>query len=224
MKLDKSYFSVVLIVIFSFALTAAQTTAIVDNDDNQSWNDVQLTVPLTKHFDFQTSLALRFGNNVSILNDGRYSIGFVWKPAKSLSVNPFYSHIRVRNSTDRFPIEHRLNLRAAYRFPVKRFGLTHRSTFEYRMRQPLNTWRYRPSLTFEKDIAKSIIPGAKFFLTEEVFYDSGLKKFSRNRFTVGINKTLSGNLSADIYYMRQNDGFSRPGDLNVIGTSFKIKL
>jgi hypothetical protein len=24
--------------------------------------------------------------------------------------------------------------------------------------------------------------------------------------------------------MRQNDGFSRPGDLNVIGTSWKVKL
>jgi hypothetical protein len=51
-----------------------------------------------------------------------------------------------------------------------------------------------------------------------------LKKFSRNRFTAGITKTLTKKLSLDVYYMRQNDGFSRPGDLNVIGTSWKVRL
>jgi Protein of unknown function (DUF2490) len=118
--------------------------------------------------------------------------------------------------------EIRFNLRIGYKFPIKSFGLSHRSWFEYRIRNTGNSWRYRPSLTFEKDIG--FIPKAKFYVTEEPFYDSSLKKFSRNRFTVGINKTLTKKLSLEVYYMRQNDGFSRPGDLNVIGTSWKIKL
>jgi hypothetical protein len=90
--------------------------------------------------------------------------------------------------------------------------------------QSRDSWRYRPSLTFEKDISKKIISGAKLYITEEVFYDSLLKRFSRNRFTVGVNKTLTNQLSLDLYYMRQNDGTTRPGDLHVIGTSWKIKL
>jgi hypothetical protein len=205
------------------ALSAhAQTTA--DEEDFQSWNDLQLTVPMTKHFDFWTQVTMRFGKNVTRLHDGRYAIGFVWKPHKSLSFTPFYWHIRARNAAGRFRTEHRLNLRAQYRFPFKKFGLSHRSTFEYRLRNPRNSWRYRPSLTFEKDIPKKFIPAAKLYITEEIFYDSLLKEFSRNRLTVGITKTLTKKLSLDVYYMRQNDGFSRPGDLNVVGTSWKVRL
>jgi len=158
------------------------------------------------------------------LNDGRYSIGFIYKPNKSWTIQPFYWFINARNSRSQFRHEDRLNLRIGYRFPFKKFGLSHRSAFEYRLRSPRNSFRYRPSLTFDKDIPKNIIPKAKFFVTEEVFYDSILKKFSRNRFSLGITKTLSKKLSLDLYYMRQNDGFTHPGDLNVIGTSFKIKL
>ncbi|MEO7674195.1 MAG: DUF2490 domain-containing protein, partial [Pyrinomonadaceae bacterium] len=117
-----------------------------------------------------------------------------------------------------------LNLRAVYKFPVKSFGLSHRSWFEYRIRGVGNTWRYRPSLTFDQDIPKKLVPKAKFYITEEIFYDSATSKFSRNRFTAGITKALSKQLSLDLYFMRQNDGFSHPGDLNVIGTSWKIKL
>lgn len=123
-----------------------------------------------------------------------------------------------------FQHEDRLSVRVGYRFPFKSFGLSHRSTFEYRIRQPQDSFRYRPSLTFDKDIPKNFISKAKFFVTEEVFYDSILKKFSRNRFSFGITKTLSKKLSLDLYYMRQNDGYTHPGDLNIIGTSFKIKL
>lgn len=211
------------LILCGFFTVFAQAQELADEADFQSWNDVQLTVPLSKKFDFYTAVTMRFGKNVKGLNDGRFAIGFVWKPTKSFSVQPFYWHIRARNSRSQFRTEHRLNLRLTYKFSIKSFGLSHRSWFEYRLRSTGNTWRYRPSLTFEKDIPKKFIPKAKFFVTEEVFYDSGLNKFSRNRFTVGINKTLNKNLSVDVYYMRQNDGFSRPGDLNVVSTSWKIK-
>jgi len=210
-------------VLSSFSVLFADAQTVADEDDNQSWNDVQLTVPMTKEFDFYLAGTFRFGKNVTRLNDRRIAVGFIYKPNKSLSFQSFYSNIEARNANGRFRTEHRLNLRVGYRFPFKKFGLSHRSLFEYRLRSPRNSFRHRPSLTFEKDIPK-IIPKSKFFITEEIFYDSLLRKFSRNRLSVGITRTLTKNLSLDIFYLRQNDGFSRPGDLNVIGTSFKIKL
>ncbi|MBC7901135.1 MAG: DUF2490 domain-containing protein [Saprospiraceae bacterium] len=224
MNLKAKIFLTVPAVLFFNLSICAQPTILQDDEDVQSWNDVQITVPLSKRFDFVTGFITRFGKNISRLNDGRFLIGYSWKPTKALTVSPFYMHIRARNALGRFRIEHRLHLRAAYKFPIKRFGLSHRSQFEYRLRSPRNTWRYRPSLTFEKEIPKRFVPDAKFYVTEEPFYDSATSKFSRNRFYVGIVKTLSKSLSLDIYYLRQNDGFSRPGDLNVIGTSWKVKL
>lgn len=219
----KKFIGALFSAVFLCLSIQAQTTA-VDDDDNQSWNDVQLTVPMTKDFDFYTQLTARFGNDISRLNDGRFAIGFVWKPTKSLSISPFYWNIRARNAGGRFRQEHRLNLRAVYRFPIKSFGLSHRSTYEYRMRSPRNTWRYRASVNFEKDFPKTFVKGAKYFFGNEVFYDSALKKFSRNRFTIGAGKNFTKNLSLDVFYMRQNDGNSRPGDLNVVGTTFRVRL
>lgn len=216
---------ILLILLFAgFGAIFNQAQTVVDIDDNQFWNDVQLTVPMSKQIDFYTSVTARFGKNVSRLNDGRFAVGFVFKPNKALSFQPFYWYINVRNSRSQFRTEHRLNLRVGYRFPFKSFGLSHRSGFEYRLRRPQNSWRYRPSLTLEKELPKKFLAKTKLFVTEEVFYDSLLKKFSRNRFSVGINKTLSKNLSVDVFYLRQNDGFSRPGDLNVVGATWRIKL
>lgn len=217
----KKIFFLCALMIFGASFAAAQTVA--DEADNQLWSDVQLTAPMTKKFDFYLAGTFRFGKNITRSNDSRLAVGFIYKPNKALSVQPFYWHIDARNANGRFRTEHRLNLRVNYRFPFKKFGLSHRSWFEYRLRSPRNSWRYRPSLTYEKNIPK-IIPKSKFFVTEEVFYDSVLKKFSRNRFSVGINRTLTKSTSLDIFYLRQNDGFSRPGDLNVIGTSLKIRL
>lgn len=216
----KRIFLVLAVMGFCTVFVEAQTA---DADDNQSWNDLQITVPVNKQFDFTLTGTLRFGKNITRLNDRRVAVGLVYKPNKNWSFQPFYSNIVARNASGRFLLEHRLNFRVTYRFPFKRFVLSHRSWVERRLRQPRNSWRYRPSLTVEKDIGK-FISGAKVFVTEEIFYDSILRKFSRNRFSVGVTKTLTKSLSLDVFYLRQNDGFSRPGDLNVIGTNWKVKF
>ena len=218
----RKIFSITTIMLFCAVFAKSQV--ISDDEDFQSWNDLQLTVPMSKQFDFFTKLTARFGKNVSRLNDGRYAVGFVWKPAKSLSISPFYWYVNARNSRSQFRTENRLNLAATYRFPFKKFGLTHRSTYEYRYRGVGNSWRYRAALTFDHDLPKKLIPKTKFFFGDEVFYDSATAKFSRNRFSAGITKTINKHLSLDVYYMRQNDGYAHPGDLNTIWTAWKIKL
>jgi Protein of unknown function (DUF2490) len=195
-----------------------------DDEDIQSWNDLQITVPFNKYLEGFTQLTMRFGKNVTRLNDGRYAFGLNIKPTKSLTITPFYWYIYMRNAAGVLRPENRFNLRVNYKFPIKKFDLSHRSTFEWRYRPAGNTWRYRPSLTIAKDIPKKYIPKAKFYITEEVFYDSATDKFSRSRFTAGITKTLNANWAVDLYYMRQNDGFAHPGDLNVMGTSWKLKF
>jgi Protein of unknown function (DUF2490) len=210
------------VLICSLVSVKAQTPPLAAQDDTQEWNDVQLTVPLSKKVDFVTVATFRFAKNISRFNDGRLQLGVVWHPNKSWTFQPFYWNIKARDSRGRFRHENRFNLRIGYKFPIKRLALSHRSWFEYRVRNTGNSWRYRPSLTIEKELPKKL--KSKIYITEEVFYDSLLNKFSRNRVTVGINKTLSKKLSVDIFYTRQNDGNSIPGDLHIIGTVWKIKF
>ncbi len=212
------------LVIVSFIGCIAQTAAANDDADLQSWNDVQLTIPLNKKVDFTTAVTMRLGKNISRLNDGRFAVGLSLKPLSSLAVQPFYWLVRARRSNGLFGTEHRLNLRAIYKFPVKSIGISHRSWFEYRIRSTGNTWRYRPSITVEKAIPNSIVSGLKAFVTEEPFYDSATGRFSRNRFSVGVNKILSKKLSLDLFYLRQDDSVAHPSVLHVIGTAWRIKL
>jgi hypothetical protein len=46
----------------------------------------------------------------------------------------------------------------------------------------------------------------------------------RNRFAAGVSHTFNKHLTLEVYGMRQNDGSTRPDYVNVIGTTWRIKL
>jgi len=73
----KRIFLTLAIVGFCMIFADAQTA---DADDNQSWNDLQITVPVNEQFDFTLVGTFRFGKNVTRLNDRRIAVGFVYKP------------------------------------------------------------------------------------------------------------------------------------------------
>lgn len=204
--------------------TFFQTNMTVDEDDIQLWNDINITVAINKKVDLYFPITSRFTRDVSRYNEGRVGAGFVVKPHKRLAITPFYVFIRARNSAGVFRTENRLHLRFVYRFPTKKFDLSHRSQLEYRIRATGNTWRYRPSITIEKALPKSVAEGLKVFATEEPFYDSGTGRFSRNRISLGMSKALGKKLSMDLYYLRQDDDSSRLQRLHIIGTGLKVKL
>lgn len=195
-----------------------------DDEDLQSWNDVQLTIPVNKKIDVVLQTTFRFGQNISLLAEARVGAGPVFKINKSISFSPSYTYIETRNSAGIFHNEHRYSLRGTFKFPIKSFGISHRSIYEYRVRSSGNTWRYRPSLTFEKALPEKFLSKAKIFITEEPFYVSTTRKFSKNRISLGVSKVINKILTLDVYYLRQNDGYSHPGDLNVLGTSWKFHL
>ena len=62
------------------------------------------------------------------------------------------------------------------------------------------------------------------FVSDEVFYDWAIDRWVRNRFAIGASKVFNKHFTQDFYYLRQNDGVSLPGDLNVLGTTLRFKL
>ncbi len=210
------------ITVFLFSSNAlSQTASTPKEEDFGSWNDVQLTVPLDKKTDFILTGTLRFGENVQKLVDRRIAIAFNYKITDWLAVQPVFTNITATPHVGSKRTENRLSFAATYKFPFKKFTLTDRNLFERRLRSPENSTRYRNRLQLEIPLKKFY--DTKFFTSDEVFYDRSLKKWSRNRFTVGMGKNFTKNFGLDVFYMRQNDGTTRPGDLNVIGTTFKIR-
>jgi hypothetical protein len=196
----------------------------IPKSDIQSWSDVQLTIPLSKKVDFLIQGTLRIGGTLSQAVDERWGFGFNYRLNKYVTLNELYFHREARPPHERHEVEERLTLGATLRKPIGKFTLSDRNSFERRWRQPqVDAWRYRNRIQLEHPFK---IQKAKFtwFVSEEVFYDWSLHDWVRNRFAVGASHAFNKHFTGDLYIMRQNDGRSRPGDINVIGTVMRFRL
>jgi hypothetical protein len=206
-----------------FAATT-QGQAQLPTDDNQIWNDVIISVPINKQFDFGILGTLRLGRDVSHAVDERVGAGFTYRPHKYVSIQPFYLHIATQPIEGRRGVfENRLSVAGTLRFPAGRFTLSDRSLFERRLRNvSVDATRYRNRLQIEHPVGHKDWK-LNVFASDEVFYDWSFDAWVRNRFAVGVIKTFNKHLTADIYYLRQNDGHARPGDLNVLGIVWRVR-
>ena len=207
-----------------FVLATCASAQLVDRTDNQVWSDVQVAVPVTKQFDFNILGTLRVGRDINRPVDERVGVGFTFKYGKYLTVAPHYFHIGMQPFRGRKVWENRLVLPVTLRFDVGKFKLSDRNQFERRIRSSgIRTNRYRNRFLVEHPIGKAEW-SLSFVIGDEVFYDWSVERWVRNRFAVGVSKVFNKHLTGEFFYLRQNDGVSVPGDLNVIGTTLRFRL
>ena len=216
------FLATVLLLTIS-AITSGQSKA-PPKSDTQSWNDVQVTVPMNKKTDFVLLGTLRIGGNLTKPVDERWGIRFNYALQKYVTLQTSYFHREARPPNGKHESEERLTVGANFRIPLGKFTLNTRNWFERRWREPqVDAWRYRNRIQLEHPFK---INKTKFnwFVSDEVFYDWSLHDWVRNRFAAGVSHTFNKHLTLEIYGMRQNDGRTKPGDVNVIGTTWRVKL
>ena len=202
--------------------SCASAQSLIDHTDNQQWTDVQLAAPVTKSFDFNILGTLRLGRDISRPVDERVGVGFTWKIGQHWQVQPSYLHIGMQPVRGRKIWENRLSLPVTFRFNLDKFRLSDRNLIERRMRNSgAKSWRYRNRFQVEHPVGKK---GWSLFAADEVFYDWAINRWVRNRIGAGAIKVFNKHFTQDIFYVRQNDGVSIPGDLNVIGTILRFRL
>lgn len=215
--------SLLIPVLLTLATSALAQTA-VDQTDTQQWNDVIFSVPITKQIDFNMQGTLRLGRDISHPVDERVGVGATFRIGKHLSLLPFYLRIETQPFEGRKAHEDRLNFAATLRFEKNKFRFSDRNLLERRYRRPGgDSTRYRNRFQVEHPVGPD---GMKLsvFVSDEVFYDWLVDDWVRNRIAAGLIKPLNNNITLELYYLRQNDGRSLPGDLHVIGTTWRVKL
>ena len=206
------------------ALATCASAQLIDRTDNQQWTDVQIAVPVNKLFDFNIVGTLRIGRDISRPVDERIGVGFTFRAGKYVTVSPNYLNINMQPVRNRQVWENRLTLPVTLRFAVKKFRLSDRNQFERRFRNSgVNATRYRNRFLVEYLIGDSK-RGLSFLIGDEVFYDWSVDRWVRNRFAIGASKVFNKHYTQEFFYLRQNDGVSIPGDLNVIGTTLRFRL
>lgn len=192
-------------------------------EDTQQWNDIQVAVELNKQVDFNFYGTFRIGRDITHLVDRRVGAGFTFRVGKYLTLSPYFLNIVMRPSEGRKVNENRLTFPATVRVPLGKFLISDRNQFERRLRFPINSTRYRNRLQIEHPI-KINETSLQLFVSGEAFYDWSFDAWVRNRFAVGVSRKFNKYFTGDIYYMRQNDGRSRPGDLHVIGATYRLRF
>jgi hypothetical protein len=192
--------------------------------DNQLWTDVQLAVPLTTHFDVNLLGTLRLGRDISRPVDERVGVGFTFRWGKYFSVSPNFLAIGMQPFRGRKVWENRLTLPVTLRFTADKWRFSDRNQIERRIRNSgARSTRYRNRFQVEHSVGPPKWALA-LFVADEVFYDWSVNRWVRNRFSVGGIKVFNKHYTQEFYYLRQNDGVSQPGDLNVIGTTLRFRL
>lgn len=207
-----------------FCATNSRAQSAVPETDTQSWNDLQITIPLSKKAEFVITETLRVGDNLTNFVDEREGFRFNYQIQKYVTLQTLYFHRDAKPPNGRHEREERLTLGANFRIPLGKFTLTTRNWFEHRWRDPqVDAWRYRNRIQLDHPFK---IGKTKFtwIINDEFFYDWSLHDWVRNRFSAGIGHAFNKHLTLEVYAMRQNDGRSRPGDINIVGTTWRVRL
>ena len=207
----------------------AFSQTVLPRDDKQFWSETQVIKPAGKNKELIVIGVLRTGRDFARPVDERIGAGLNFKLNKHLSIIPTYVYVDQQPYDGRRIQEHRLILNATVKFNAGAFALMDRNLLERRVRHSSADFTvYRNRLQIDHP-AK--IGSFKFkpFIADEIWYSTQTSNaktlgWFRNRISAGIIKQFGERFSADIFYLRQNDGVSFPGNVHAIGTLFKIYL
>jgi uncharacterized protein DUF2490 len=215
----------VLTIVFVWASSTACAQLLSNlRTDTQEWNDFQLAIPVSRQIDFGIVGTMRMGRDLNRPVDERIGAGVTFKFNQYVSASAAFIHIGMQPIKGRAIYEDRGTFPITLRVPVGKFILSDRNQFERRLRHPgIDSTRYRNRFQIEHPVGSKEIK-LSIFVANEVFYDWSFNAWVRNRAQVGITKVFNKHMTTDLYYLRQNDSHSVPGDLHVIGTSFRFRL
>lgn len=198
----------------------------------QSWNEIQLIVPLVKTKDSKGKDAdritatfsgiARLGRIGPELVDNRYGATVDFRVNKYLSVfgGALYRRDELENNLVRY--ETRVTTGAVVSGFWRKFTFRNRSMFEHRIRNSRgDTNLYRQRIQISRPITYKDKEIFSPFISEEVYYEFTSGRWVQNEFYAGITRRLNPKTSLDIAYIR-ND--SRPANVNGLSLSLKIRV
>ena len=201
--------------------------------DTQFWNETKIYFPVLKKTDkngkksdrlsFFVSGNLRVGQNVRHFVDERIGAGFDLSLTKNVSVSTMYLYRAGQPLKNKKEYEHRLRYDLNLEKKWKTFSIKDRNRIEHRIRHSRDdSTRYRNKIQLKIPITKGGKELFAPFVADEPYYDFSRKKWNRNEFSVGISKKLPGKVSADFFYLLQQNDTQVLKTVHVFGVNLKF--
>jgi hypothetical protein len=196
----------------------------VPREDIQSWNEVIINVAIDEKVDLVFNGTLRASLDVADRPvEERAIVGVAFKVGKYLTVTPTYMATFFQPVNGQSFTEHRPLVDATLQIGVGKFRFIDRNRLEHRFTRPVDATRYRNRLQIDYPIKIGSFE-TRVFIADEVFYDTFWDRWTVNRISAGLTKTFNPQFTADLFYLRQNNSFARPGDVHVIGLILKLRM
>ena len=191
--------------------------------DFQAWADLYGSHALNEKTDFELSAGIRYGDDQGHLIYHRIASGLAFHWHRLFTIQPYYQYSVSDTIFGPQTSENRLALAITTATSWKHWDISDRNSGERRFIGIARDWRYRNRAELRRPVT---VLGKQMsvFAWDEIFYSSTLDKWYRNRIAVGAGRRLSRRLSIDLYYLHQNDAYTRPGDLNTLGISIKTRF
>lgn len=206
-----------------YAATGHSADAPPQRDDNQVWLDGQFSYPLRPGVNATGSGVLRLGRGLDHFVYERVGASLSFKVARLLSIAPSYNYVTSHPLPGRDTREHRIAVDGILSWRLCGFEMSDRNRFERRGTQTVAYFRYMNRLLLQHPV-RLRTTNITVYLSDEIYYDGHLATWARNRFSAGIGKRIRPSLLIELYYLRQNDHYSKPGDINTFGISFKTQV
>jgi Protein of unknown function (DUF2490) len=202
---------------------SAQTAPKWPPKDFQGWTDFEILHKLAPHSDLNLNGGLRWGEDEGHLVYRRVGAAFDLKPWKYLSISPAYAFYSTDSTPSARAHENRISLAGTVGVPFRFWTIRDRNLVEKRYLTSGAPWRYRNRLELEGPVRLGH-RSFKAVVWDEVYYDSAAKGWTRNRAAIGGEREVLPRLRLGLYFIHQNDGHTRPGDLNALAMTIRAKF
>lgn len=221
---------IAFLILAVFALSCA--AQVPPERDTQIWTDAYVTIPIIKKADKKTPKVsivlvgtLRFGRNLSRPVDERIAAGLEFRVNRYLTLTPAYLYRADQPFAGRRESESRIRLDVGIERQFKAFSIKDRNRIEHRFRNSRSdSTRYRNKIQIAIPVKRNGKEIFAPFVADEPYFEFQLKKFTRNEFSAGISKKFSPTVSADFYYLLQNNRGFAFKYVNAFGIALKIKI
>lgn len=222
----------ILAAFFCFSAVNFFSQTPAPESDFQIWNDTQIAIPLVKSKDKKSdrvSLILyttfRTGENSSRFIDERFGAGVEFRFNKYVTFTPNVIYRAAQPVPRGREYETRLRFDLGLEREFTRFKIKNRSRVEQRFRNSrADSTRFRNKFTFTVPVKRGKDTLFEPFVATEPFYEFQSKHWTRNEFSVGISKKFNSTLTAEFFYLLQNNRGNTLRYINVAGINLKFKI
>jgi len=168
-------------------------------DDWRLWMEQKWSVKLTNTLRLNGKTEERFQDDMGDFSTQGASVGLSWKALSWLKLEPAY-HYEWTERDGPDTNEHRIYLNVTPAWSWGPVTLEDRSRVEFRHVNGVDDWRYRNKPKLSVEFGRDWY-AVEPYVAEELFYGHRAGEWNKSRFSVGLEKPLTKQLTADVYYM-----------------------